>query len=326
VDGPLHPSTDRVAAPPAVPNTAKTDRVFRISDLIDSGASRGEIQSLCKDSEKLRPGVWIPKDMDPWGRYALLSRAVLDDLQPKAMLTGLTAACLLDMPRPQAPPTQVFVRGIPRGAYGRDVKVTGDEVAANVHDGLRMAEPAVMVADCARWSSARDCLSIADRATHQGLCGVEDLARVAENFHGRRGVDRIRWVAAHADPAAESPGETWTRIILKMLGYAPRSQVVIRHAGKTARVDFLLEDGRTVVEFDGLIKYAEVAEVASEKDRQAWLESRGYVVVRILWKHLLNPEQIALRLRRLGAVPSQRPLALPVGWHINDPVSSSRTG
>ena len=143
--------------------------------------------------------------------------------------------------------------------------------------------------------------------------------RVAKEFSGRRGAHRVRWIAEHVDPAAESPGETWTRIVLQMLGYSPRSQVVVGDGERTARLDFLLEDSRTAVEFDGLVKYAGVADVASEKDRQAWLESLGYVVVRILWKHLTDPDQIARRLRQLGVTPSGRPLALPVGWHIVDP-------
>ena len=298
---------------------AETERVFRTSDLIASGASRAHITQLRRESEQLRPGVWVPKDMEPRARYDALSRAVLADLQPRAMLTGPTAACLLGMPLPNVPLLQVFVRGIPRGAYGGDVKVVGDEVPAIVHQGLRVAEPAVVVADCARWLSVRDCLSIADRATHQGLCRVEDLVRVAKEFSGRRGAHRVRWIAEHVDPAAESPGETWTRIVLQMLGYSPRSQVVVGDGERTARLDFLLEDSRTAVEFDGLVKYAGVADVASEKDRQAWLESLGYVVVRILWKHLTDPDQIARRLRQLGVTPSGRPLALPVGWHIVDP-------
>ncbi len=315
-DGLVHRS-DRTA--PRHDCTAETERVFRTSDLIASGASRAHIAQLCRESERLRPGVWVPKDMDPWAKYDTLSRVVLADLQSSAMLTGPTAACLLGMPLPNVPPAQVFVRGIPRGAYGGDVKVVGDEVPAIVHQGLRIAEPAVVVADCARWLSVRDCLSIADRATHQGLCRVEDLVRVAKEFSGRRGVHRVRWIAEHVDPAAESPGETWTRVVLQMLGYVPRSQVVVRDGPRTARLDFLLEDGRTVVEFDGLVKYSGVVEVANEKERQAWLESLGYVVVRILWKHLLDPDQIARRLRQLGMAPSGRPLALPVGWHVVDP-------
>jgi hypothetical protein len=247
----------------------------------------------------------------------------MDDLHPKAILTGPSAACLLGLARPQTPPAQVFVRGVTRGAYGSDVKVVGAEVPVILHQGLRMAEPAVVVADCARWLPARECLAIADEATHQRLCTRDDLARVAGSFRGRHGADRVRWLADQVDPKAESPGETWARIVLTMLGYVPTSQVVVRDGARTARVDFLLEDGRTVVEFDGLVKYGTSAEVANEKDRQAWLESLGYVVVRILWKHLLDPDVIARRLLRLGAVPTGRPLVLPAGWHLLDPGRSA---
>ncbi|MCB9424989.1 MAG: DUF559 domain-containing protein [Actinobacteria bacterium] len=302
--------------------------MFRRSDLASSGASRAQIDQLCKESERLRRDVWIAKDMDPWERHDVLAGVVLSDLQPSAMLTGPTAAYLLGLPRPKVPPGQIFVRGVPRGAYGDDVKVLGGAAPMTIRDGVRMADPAVVVADCARCLSARDSLAIADAATHQRMCGVDDLADVAESFHGRHGVRRVAWLAENVDPAAESPGETWTCIVLTMLGYAPTSQVVVRDAGRTARVDFLLEDGRTIVEFDGLIKYQTSAatEVNSEKDRQAWLESLGYVVVRVLWKHLADPETLAARLARLGAVPTGKPMVLPAGWHLVDPVRDRHLG
>ncbi len=297
----------------------KTGPMFRTSDMALAGASRKEIDRRRRDGERLRRGVWVPKDMDPWGKHDTLAHAVLADLQPSAMLSGPTAAYLMGLPRPQTPPTQIFVRGVTRGSYGSDVKVLGAAVPVVLHDGVRMAEPAMVIADCARWLSARDCLAIADHATHNLLCTVDDLTQAADAFHGRRGAQRVRWVVEQVDPGAESPGETWTRVVLKMLGYVPSSQVVVRHSGRVARVDFLLEDGRTVVEFDGLVKYRSPDEVASEKDRQAWLESLGYVVVRILWKHLFEPEQIAQRLRQMGAVPTGKPLQLPSGWHVADP-------
>lgn len=96
------------------------------------------------------------------------------------------------------------------------------------------------------------------------------------------------------DSAAESPGESRSRLLLLNLGYDPRSQVVVRDpAGNfIGRVDFLLRGTRVVVEFDGLSKYASAEELAAEKRRELRLRSAGYTVVRLLWSDLDRPARV----------------------------------
>ncbi|KGN40075.1 hypothetical protein N801_16430 [Knoellia aerolata DSM 18566] len=105
-----------------------------------------------------------------------------------------------------------------------------------------------------------------------------------------------------ADSRCESPGETRTRLLLNDLGFSPRSQVTIcdEQDAFVARVDFLVE-GRVVVEFDGLQKYAGAdgrAALAAEKRREDRLRSLGYVVVRLVWADLTRPAHVADLLRR----------------------------
>lgn len=56
-----------------------------------------------------------------------------------------------------------------------------------------------------------------------------------------------------------------------------------------ARVDFLFKEQRTVVEFDGLAKYAERSDLIREKAREDALRALGYSVVRITWVDLAKP-------------------------------------
>ena len=145
---------------------------------------------------------------------------------------------------------------------------------------------------------------VTDAALHNNLCTLNDLRSLTANLRGTHGVGRVRWVIDNADPAAESPGETWTRLVLHGLGYAPRSQVEIRVRDFVARVDFLL-DKDLVVEFDGALKY-QGPEAMNEKRRQARLEAMGYRVLRVVWEQLSDPNTLDRRLRAAGAERSSR--------------------
>ena len=58
------------------------------------------------------------------------------------------------------------------------------------------------------------------------------------------------------------------------------------------RVDFLFRAQRTIVEFDGLVKYGGAdgrPALIDEKRREDALRSLGYQVVRLTWRDLHDP-------------------------------------
>lgn len=145
----------------------------------------------------------------------------------------------------------------------------------------------------------------ADAALHRGLVSVDKIgeaaARLDLGVRSTRRVDRLRSLV---DPAAESPGESLTRLLLGGLGLDFRTQVDIRDAaGFVGRVDFLVE-GRIVVEFDGLSKYAGAdgrEALAREKAREDRLRALGFEVVRLTWSDLDRPERVARLVREARA-------------------------
>ena len=145
----------------------------------------------------------------------------------------------------------------------------------------------------------------ADAALHRGLVSVDKIgeaaARLDLGVRSTRRVDRLRSLV---DPAAGSPGESLTRLLLGGLGLDFRTQVDIRDAaGFVGRVDFLVE-GRIVVEFDGLSKYAGAdgrEALAREKAREDRLRALGFEVVRLTWSDLDRPERVARLVREARA-------------------------
>lgn len=111
----------------------------------------------------------------------------------------------------------------------------------------------------------------------------------------RRGVGQARRALAHADAAAESPGESWCRAQMIEAGLPiPRLQHEFRDQdGFVARSDFDWA-GRLVGEFDGKVKYQKYLRegedvtdaVVREKKREDRLRRLGVMVIRWTWSDL----------------------------------------
>ncbi|MCR1782998.1 type IV toxin-antitoxin system AbiEi family antitoxin domain-containing protein [Nocardioides carbamazepini] len=117
-----------------------------------------------------------------------------------------------------------------------------------------------------------------------------------------------------ADGAAESVGETRTRLLCRREGLPiPVPQLEIHHpSGRLAgRVDFAWPERRVMLEFDGLQKYhrlrrpGETIEqmVMREKHREDLLrELTGWVMIRLVWADLDRPRTTSERILHCFAI------------------------
>lgn len=257
-----------------------------------------------KDMSRLTQGVYVPKKMDPLERYKLLCVEVQERLHAEATLAGLSAAVMYEIPLIGKPPTKVYVANIAPGSYGKDIRVMPAR-ASVLHDGRLLSDPVGMVLDCARLSPSPQALVVADGILAQELCSHDDLLIGAERMRGRPRVGRMRFVARHADPLAESPGETWMRLLAIQLGYEVISQFYVKSGEREAFLDLLIAGTRIALEFDGIIKYKKrgLAKVIQQQLRDSDLQAIGYRVLHLIWYQFTNMEQLDKRLRYAGAVP-----------------------
>lgn len=141
-----------------------------------------------------------------------------------------------------------------------------------------------------------------DAALHTGRCTLGELVEASARLRrGVRGRARLRRALAALDGAAESPGESRTRLVLAALGLPVESQVPLcdDQGELVGRVDFLVA-GRVVVEFDGAVKYSGdggVEALLAEKRREDQLRELGYAVVRLTWDDLAHPQRVLARVR-----------------------------
>lgn len=225
------------------------------------------------------------------------------------LVSHVSAALLLGLPLVDADLGVVHITGrLPNGGQRRGVVFRhprGAGIPEIRVDGIRMTTAARTLVDVARTESVVAAVTAMDAALHRAMVVREDLESELAAATGRRGVSTARRAVALADGRSESPGESKTRILLHDLGFpSPELQVnVLDGAGHfLGRADLAYAEFGVLIEFDGLVKYGDIADgpeartaLIKEKRREDRLRAAGFVVLRLVWSDLGDRDQ----LRRL---------------------------
>lgn len=145
---------------------------------------------------------------------------------------------------------------------------------------------------------------------------LAEIADAADELGIRRGRAQLDRVLQFADGRSESPGESWSRVLIQRLGFAaPDLQVGVRGVGgELFRADFGWDGGRILGEFDGREKYTSAAlrgersaadVVVQEKRREDSVRATGRGVCRWDWTDLVHHHRLAATLTSAG-VPRRR--------------------
>ncbi|MBM9478466.1 hypothetical protein JL107_18605 [Nakamurella flavida] len=274
---------------------------------------RGELFSL-------RPGVYLSathhEQVRHESRHRLLALATQWVVASDACFSHASAAVLHGIPLWSVPLDRVqMTRPGVNGGHRRKTlhvhmsRITDEDIT--VLDGIPVTTPARTVVDLARTVGFEQAVAIADAALFLGLTTTEELSAQVGRAARYRGIARARRVVSFADGRSESVGESRSRVLLTAAGVAPVDlQAVMRNerGGFLGRVDFLFAGRRTIGEFDGEMKYGRLSAdpartVFDEKVREDGLREAGFAVVRWTWRDLVDPAQLAARIRR--AIPRQ---------------------
>lgn len=186
--------------------------------------------------------------------------------------------------------------------------------------------PALAIAHCGL-RDVRALLVPGDAALRGALITPGELETAVTSLRARPGVARARAGLALVDARHETPGETLTACVLRLLGYDIEPQFQVAHtgqftpAGQGYRADFRLRGARVLIEFDGRVKYTSREALWQEKLREDHLRSLGYEVVRLTWADLRDPDRVrglleaAIRRARVYATHPQGDEMHPRGPH-----------
>ncbi len=281
---------------------------------------------------RIRRGAYV--DARAWARlddddrHVVAAAAVQRSLQHPAVLSHVSAAAVLRLPLPDVDLATVHVTRPRRGQSRREAGVAhhvaflpDDQVVRR--RGLELTRPDRTVLDVARALGLEIGVVVADAALRLNLATKDGLAELAVATADWPGSRRANDVVAVADGRSESPGESRLRVLCVVQGLpTPTPQVEIRSDGRVvARVDGLLEDDWTILEFDGRVKYGRERDgqgwdgpvgpdaLWAEKLREDELRGLGYEVVRVTWRDLYQPAKTASRIRQAMARGRRRRIA-----------------
>ncbi len=288
-----------------------------VRDLVECGETARTVERLVADAELVRvrrdavvaATAWHAAD--PRARHRLRAWAVMRSVQsPKGesdtyALSHHSALAAFGLP-----------------VYGVDDRVHA--VRVDNGRGRRTAtlqvHPALpnslltAVADATTVPPAIACVQVADSfgveaglvstdaALHEGMTTRDSLASALATARLGRGRHLAREVCDLADATVESPGESRTRWLLRCLGLpspTPQAWILDPSGAAVARVDFLFEEFRTIIEFDGAVKYDGADSKQAlfrEKKREDRLRALGYQVVRLTWDDLRHPGRVRAQI------------------------------
>jgi hypothetical protein len=171
----------------------------------------------------------------------------------------------------------------PRGVMTRRDVLIDDEVQMLTGRAVTTAQRTAF--DIGRRGSVLAAVARLDALAKATGLQVDDVAELAGRHRGARGLRHLETVLDLVDEGAQSPKETWLRLVLIQAGF-PRPQTQIPVLGPDGMPMYYLdvgwEDLRIAAEYEGDHHRIDRAQFASDIHRLEYVErERGWLVVRL---------------------------------------------
>jgi hypothetical protein len=253
----------------------------------------------------LHQDVYIPRDADLTAR--LRAKACWLRSRRRGVLAGFSASALhgskwIDPSRPAE-----IIDTNRRPAAGLRVweeRIERDEII--VVDGMRVTSPPRTALDLARRNPQDVAVAAIDALTQATEVKLADIELLADRYRGRHGIKAARAALALVDGGAQSPRETWLRLVLVRAGFPrPQTQIpVLNEWGwPEAYLDMGWEDIKLAVEYDGDQHRSDRRQYVRDIRRLEKVEQRyGWRVIRVVAED--HPNDIIRRVARARALRS----------------------
>jgi very-short-patch-repair endonuclease len=205
-------------------------------------------------------------------------------------------------PNRSGEPLEFLVRGRPGSARHSGCCLRFQRfTSVDLPDGVPATSQPRTLLDLVAGLGFADGLALVEGAARRDPSLMAAVVREQAQRVTRRGSNMIDQVLAVADVLSESVLESRARALwLEAALPPPTQQAVIRRDGRfVARVDFLWESARLIVEVDGMAKYDDPYALRDEKRRQNELVALGYTVLRFTWADIVgNPARVVAQVQQ----------------------------
>lgn len=287
---------------------------FTAHDAYSCGYQRQSLSQLVRRGRVLRvgPSAYVDRPRyeaaTPERQHQMTTRAVVRTFDGRVYASHYSALALMSLPVFGVPLHHIHVArvagSLSRRRDGLSIHTAYGPGAGCLVGRTPCVAPALAILGAAMVCGIETGVVAVDAALAAGKVTQDDLQTWLGRLSRHREVTQARQAVRLADVRSESVGESRARLLLNALGFLPTPQVDIRDSeGRlVGRVDFLMKRARVIVEFDGLMKYANAdgrAALAAEKSREDRLRALGYEFVRLTWADLSHPATVD-RLMRLA--------------------------
>lgn len=169
------------------------------------------------------------------------------------------------------------------GIRARGDRIEEDEIA--VVDGIPITSAARTALDLGCWYSTTAAVAGIDALGRATRIKAADVELLAGRYPGRRGIVQARKAIALFDGGAQSPKESWLRIVLVEAGLPPpQTQIPVtdEFGDVTVYLDMGWEDVKVAVEYDGEQHRSDRWQSTWDIRRAEMLERLGWIVVRVV--------------------------------------------
>ncbi|MCV7078940.1 hypothetical protein [Mycobacterium szulgai] len=182
------------------------------------------------------------------------------------------------------------------GILTRGDRIGEEEI--EVVDGLPVTSPPRTVLDLGCWYPTMTAVAAIDSLARATDVKAKDVDLLIGRYGGRRGIVQARRAVELFDSGAQSPKESWLRVVLVQARLPrPATQIPVcdEFGEAIAYLDMGWEDVKVAVEYDGDQHRNDRNQFAWDVKRLEMLQRRGWIVIRVLAGD--KPAEIVRRVR-----------------------------
>lgn len=249
----------------------------------------------------LHKDVYVPRDAELTAR--LRAQALWLRSRRRGILAGYSASALHGAKWIDASLPAAVVDSNARREPGVQVwedRIEADEVC--IVGGMRVTSPERTALDLARRFPRDQAVAAVDALVQATHVKPADVERLAERYRGGRGMKAARAALDLVDGGAQSPKETWLRLLLIHTGFPrPQTQIAVRNewGWAEAYLDMGWEDLKVAAEYDGDQHRSSRYQYVKDIRRLEKLERLGWIVVRVVAED--HPQDVIYRVREARA-------------------------
>ncbi len=250
------------------------------------------------------PGVYLLNDVGLSLNLRIAAAWLWSDRQ--AIITGAAAAALHGaLWIPDDVPVELVCANNrpPQGILTRRCALLDSET--QIMDGLTVTTPERTAFDIGRRGAIRSAVVRLDALARATGFKVDDVLGIAKSHPGSPGLRRLEAALELVDPGAQSPRESYLRLLLIDAGLPrPQTQIPVLAVDGTAFacLDLGWEEYMVAVEYDGDHHRTDRRQYVRDIRRLEKLERMGWIVVRVVAED--HPADIIRRVRTALAAAS----------------------